>query len=183
MLTAQTDLIVAPQRCHLPAELGPGERSWGLSCQLYGLRSEHNWGIGDFSDLAALARAAGSSSAAALGINPLHALFAAEPRHVSPYSPAAAFTSIISTSTSTAVPGFAEDETIRALMQGEWFRATHWAARSAELIDYGAVSACKRPVLEALFQRFRSRELGEGGAASSLGRAFRNFQQSGEPKR
>src|SRR5262249_8469123 len=58
--------------------------------------------------------------------------------------------------------------------------ATHWAARSAEMIDYGAVSACKRPVLEALFRRFRVRELGaDTSAKSSLGQSFRNFQQSG----
>src|SRR5690242_14742374 len=37
-VAAQTDLIVAPKRCHLAAELGPEKRSWGLSCQLYGLR-------------------------------------------------------------------------------------------------------------------------------------------------
>ena len=62
-ITASADLIVAPDRCYLPAELGPGSRSWGLSCQLYGLRSERNWGIGDFSDLAMLSRAAGGSGA------------------------------------------------------------------------------------------------------------------------
>ena len=30
-ITARVDLIVAPNRCHLPAELGPGSHSWGLS--------------------------------------------------------------------------------------------------------------------------------------------------------
>lgn len=179
-VTAQTDLIVAPAQCHLPAELGPGARSWGLSCQLYGLRSEHNWGMGDFTDLATLARAAGSSAAATLGINPLHALFAAEPRHVSPYSPSSRVFLDCLYIDLTAVPGFADDETVRALMQGEWFKATHWAARSADLIDYGAVSACKRPILEALHQRFRSRELGaDGKSDGTLGRAFREFQQAG----
>src|SRR5262249_15777824 len=37
-ISAQTSLIVAPDRCFLPAQLGPGARSWGLSCQLYGLQ-------------------------------------------------------------------------------------------------------------------------------------------------
>jgi hypothetical protein len=72
-IKAGADLIVAPDRCHLPAELGPGSRSWGLSCQLYGLRSERNWGIGDFTDLAMLAHAAGRCTASVVGINPLHA--------------------------------------------------------------------------------------------------------------
>src|SRR5438270_386698 len=60
---AHADLIVAPERCYLPAALGPGSRSWGLSCQLYGLRSERNWGIGDFTDLATLAGIAGHCNA------------------------------------------------------------------------------------------------------------------------
>ena len=36
---AALTLIVTPQACHLPAALGPGRRSWGVACQLYGLRS------------------------------------------------------------------------------------------------------------------------------------------------
>ena len=180
-VTARTNLIVAPDRCYLPAELGPRARSWGLSCQLYGLRSKRNWGMGDFSDLAALVRAAGCFGAAVLGINPLHALFAAEPRHVSPYSPSSRTQLDYLYIDATAVPGFADDETVRALIQGEWFKATHWAARSAELIDYGAVAACKRRVLEALFRRFQSRELGaDGTAKSTVGQAFRDFQRTGE---
>jgi 4-alpha-glucanotransferase len=178
--TARIDLIVAPDRCYLPAELGPAGRSWGLSCQLYGLCSERNWGMGDFTDLAALARAAGSCGTGVLGINPLHALFAAEPRHVSPYSPSSRTHLNYLYIDAAAVPGFADDETVRALTQGEWFKATHWAARSADLIDYGAVAACKRPVFEALFRRFQSRELGTGGTAKGIaGQAFRDFQRTG----
>jgi 4-alpha-glucanotransferase len=179
-ISTRINLIVAPDRCYLPAELGPGARSWGLSCQLYGLRSKRNWGIGDFSDLATLARAAGACGAAAVGINPLHALFAAEPQHVSPYSPSSRSQLHYLYIDVTAVPSFGEDEAVRELMQSQWFGATHWAARSAALIDYGAVAACKRPVLEALFRRFRSRELGaDGTAKTNLGHAFRDFQRRG----
>jgi 4-alpha-glucanotransferase len=177
---AQLSLIVAPSCSYLPDALAPGARSWGLTCQLYGLRSENNWGMGDFTDLARLAGSVGVRGAATLGINPLHALFAAEPLHSAPYSPSSRIWLNYLYIDPTAAPGFAEDETVRALMGGQWFGATRYAARSADFIDYGAVAACKRAVLEALFRRFRSVELSEGGAARThRGKAFRDFQHSG----
>jgi len=179
-LRAQLSLIVAPARCHLPAELGPGARSWGLTCQLYGLRSTHNWGMGDFTDLAALAGAAGSCAAVALGINPLHALFAAEPLHSSPYAPSSRSWLDYLYIDVTSVPGFAEDETLRGLIDGERLAMSLAEARAARLIDYRTVAECKRPVLEALFRRFQMHELGEAEAAKSRhGRAFRDFQRDG----
>src|SRR3984893_7448854 len=186
-LTARLSLIVAPERCHLPAELGPGARKWGLSCQLYGLRNGANWGIGDFSDLGRLARAAGSCTAAALGINPLHALFAAEPLHISPYSPSHRSWLNYLYIDVTVVPGFADDETVRALTGGEWFAATQAAARSSAVIDYGAVAACKRPVLELLFRRFRITEFGADAAARgrrgvAAARHAANFNEGGDKR-
>jgi 4-alpha-glucanotransferase len=179
-VTARLSLIVAPACCYLPKELAPGARGWGLTCQLYGLHSARNWGMGDFTDLARLAGAAGSCGAATFGINPLHALFAAEPLHCSPYSPSSRLWLDYLYIDVTAVPGFAEDEAVRGLTEGERFAATLAAARSAELIDYGAVAACKRPVLEALFRRFRSREFdGNGTATGHLGKEFRDFQRNG----
>lgn len=73
-------------RCHLPPSLAqaPG---WGIFCQLYELRSARNWGIGDFADLARLARICGAAGADFLGINPVHALFTAAPERCSPFSP------------------------------------------------------------------------------------------------
>jgi 4-alpha-glucanotransferase len=179
-IAAQLDLIVAPARCHLPPRLGPDARSWGLTCQLYGLRSARDWGVGDFTDLASLAAAAGSGGAAVLGSNPLHARFAAEPWHFSPYSPSSRTRLDYLNIDPTAVPGFAEDDVVRALIASEWFGATRWAARSAELIDYGAAAACKRPVLEALWRRFRVTDLGDNGTArTALGGNFRQFQRDG----
>src|SRR6266851_2231523 len=77
--TAEIGLVVAPDACHLSDALRPGARNWGLTAQLYGVRSARDWGIGDFSDLATLGREAGRLGTGAVGINPLHALFAAEP--------------------------------------------------------------------------------------------------------
>ncbi len=168
----QLSLIVAPSCCYLPGALGPGARSWGLTCQLYGLRSENNWGMGDFTDLARLADVAGDVRCNDARHQPPPCAVCRRAAGISaPTRRRAEPGSITFTSTRPTVPGFAEDETVRALMGGQWFGATRYAARSADLIDYGAVAACKRAVLEALFQRFRSVELAEGGAARGhLGR-------------
>ena len=170
--TAEIDLVVAPDSCHLPDGLQPGARSWGLTAQLYGLRSERDWGIGDFGDLALLCRKAGALGAAAVGINPLHALFAAEPRHFSPYSPSSRAWLAYLYLDVTQIPGFADDAAAQALAPDAMIAA----ARGADLVDYAAVATLKRPVLEALYRRFRIRERGSG---SRLGSAFRAFRKEG----
>ena len=81
----------APQAVnHHPAYQGDdslGRRSWAIAVQLYGIRSRHNWGHGDFSDLADLIEMAGALGASAIGLNPLHALFDDRPDEASPYYP------------------------------------------------------------------------------------------------
>jgi 4-alpha-glucanotransferase len=168
--TAEIGLVVAPDSCHLPDGLQPGARSWGLTAQLYGLRSARDWGIGDLSDLARLCREAGKLGAAVVGINPLHALFAAEPRHFSPYSPSSRVWLDYLYIDVTAVPGFAENAAVQNLAPA----AAVLAARGAPLVDYAAVAALKRPVLEALYRRFRAREQG-----SALDAAFHAFEREG----
>jgi 4-alpha-glucanotransferase len=81
---AGIDVIAAPARAYLPA--APA-RIWGLAVQLYTLRSEHNWGIGDFGDLERMCEIAGDAGAALVGINPLHASHRSDPEAASPYAP------------------------------------------------------------------------------------------------
>ena len=170
---ATVGLAAAPRACFLPPALDEGAHSWGLTTQLYGLKSARNWGMGDFTDLADLCRTAGGAGAVTVGINPVHALFASEPRHASPYSPSSRAMLDYLYIDASAVPGFAEDETIRALVP----EAALSAARAAALIDHAAIAALKRPVLEALYHRFCERDL-RVGAESEAGRAFRAFQQA-----
>ena len=166
-IEAEALLIVAPRRCHLPPALAEGARSWALTAQLYALRSAHNWGIGDFTDLGVLGSAAARQGAGALGINPLHALFPGEPRHVSPYSPSSRLFLNPLYLDATAVPDFAGQAPAGELA----------AARAGALVDYPRVAALKRPVLEACYRRFAERHL--GAASSERGEAFRRFQREG----
>ncbi|MET4386306.1 4-alpha-glucanotransferase [Bradyrhizobium sp. F1.4.3] len=81
--TEEVPMIVAPER----AFGGDFDRGWLLAVQLYSIRSNRNWGIGDFTDLADLVRLAKQLGADGVGLNPLHVLFDNQPSDCSPYSP------------------------------------------------------------------------------------------------
>jgi 4-alpha-glucanotransferase len=133
--------------------------------------------MGDFTDLAAAGSGAARHGAKALGVNPLHALFPAEPRHISPYSPSSRIYLNDLYIDVEAVPDFAEDDAARELVRDPEFQRRLAAARDSELIDHAAVAACKRPVLERFYAAFRSRHLGT--RPTGRGRAFRRFQEEG----
>lgn len=76
-------LIVGPGRCHLP----PGLRAWAWAVQLYALRSEESWGIGDLGDLRALASWSLDVGARYVVVNPLWAPSPVPPQEPSPYFP------------------------------------------------------------------------------------------------
>lgn len=178
---AQTTLIVAPSACYLPDELQGASRIWGLTTQIYALRSERNWGIGDFGDLAALADGAAGYQARAVGVNPLHALFSAEPRHISPYSPSSRqFLNALYIDIE-AVAEYGESEAAQRFAAAPETQRMLADVRAADLVDHAAVAALKRPAFELLYQTFRERHLGRGadGALTPRGEAFRAFQRAG----
>ncbi|MWD27833.1 4-alpha-glucanotransferase [Aquicoccus sp. SCR17] len=125
--------------CWLPPSLGaaPG---WGIFCQLYELRAARNWGIGDFADLARLARLCGAAGADFLGVNPLHALFTADPGRVSPFSPSSRrFLNPLYIAVDD-LPGAEEPPEVPAL-------------RETDLVDYPAVAQAKLRALRDIFDR------------------------------
>jgi len=140
----------APGRCQ---PLPPG-RVWGPSVQLYALRSARNWGMGDFGDLAALIDWAAARGAALVGLNPLHALFAHEPAHCSPYSPSTRLAWNTLYLDVEAIPEYAECAAARALVGSAPFRARLAQLREAPLVDYPGIAAAKHEVLRLLFARF-----------------------------
>ena len=82
--TAESVLCVAPARLELPATL---DRAWGWMVQLYSLRSQSSWAMGDYADLRTVVRRAQEDGAGAVLLNPLHAETPVVPINPSPYSP------------------------------------------------------------------------------------------------
>ncbi|WP_062307686.1 4-alpha-glucanotransferase [Demequina subtropica] len=85
--TARGYVVVTPREVTVPAHVRE-HRPWGLTVQLYSLRSSRSWGIGDLADLAdlcALGKARGEADFVL--INPLHATEPVAPITNSPYLP------------------------------------------------------------------------------------------------
>jgi 4-alpha-glucanotransferase len=72
-----------------PASLEPpAGRAWGLATQLYSVRSQSSWGVGDLTDLTDLAVwSATRHGAGYILVNPLHAAAPSPPMEPSPYLP------------------------------------------------------------------------------------------------
>ena len=128
--------------CYMPDWLRDG-RCWGVTCQLYGLRSERNWGIGDFDDLARFAEIVAAAGGDFLGVNPLHALFFAAPEGCSPFWPS---------SRRFLNPLYiAVDKAPGAERLGEALDLPD-SVRSGDLVDYAAVGSLKRRALGRLYR-------------------------------
>ncbi|MCL1048812.1 4-alpha-glucanotransferase [Shewanella abyssi] len=79
--------LVAPATSYQGCNTRVNDRLWGVSIQLFSLRSDTQWGIGDFADLLALVDVVAKEGASFVLLNPLHALDIANPQACSPYSP------------------------------------------------------------------------------------------------
>ena len=146
-----TRLIVAPPRCHLPE----GLRTWGWAVQLYALRSQGSWGIGDLADLRQLAAwSAAALGAGAVVLNPLHAVLPLVPQEPSPYFPSSRRYRNPLYLRIEEVPGAAE-----AGLDVERLAAEGRALCAERRIDRDAVLRLKIAALDALWAR------GAGGAA------------------
>ncbi len=148
---AETTLVVTPQVLALPAGLRDG-RVWGLMEQVYQVRSERSWGIGDLGDLGDLAAWAGEDLGADFVlVNPLHAAEPVPPMEPSPYLP---------TTRRFANPIYlhVEDVPELALLDPEpRSRVEAWGQRGRDLtardtIDRDAVWATKRPALWEVYR-------------------------------
>jgi len=156
-LGAACTVIAAPARCHIPPALENGGRCFGIAVQLSSLRSRRNWGIGDFTDLAELARSVARGGAALIGVNPLHARHLVHPAEASPYAPSSRLMLDPLYLDIEAIAEFACCAPAQTLVASAEFQAQISRARAAPLVDHAAVTALKLPVLRLLHTSFRAR--------------------------
>jgi 4-alpha-glucanotransferase len=144
---------------------GGTSRMWGITVQLYSLRSKRNWGFGDFGDLRALIELISRLQGSAIGLNPLHALFPDRPEQASPYSPSSRLFINPLYIDVEALPEFPGIESL-----GLQTEVAH--LRNTALVDYPAVAHAKTMALRACHARFRN----EPDARRRAFETFRNDQ-------
>jgi 4-alpha-glucanotransferase len=147
--TEDVPMIVAPER----AFGGDFDRGWLLAVQLYSIRSDRNWGIGDFTDLAGLVRLAKQLGADGVGLNPLHVLFDNHPADCSPYSPNSRLFLNPLYIDVEAIPEFSAD-----LVPDATAIATR--LRQGDRVPYADMAALKWRALRAAFDAFVTKASG-----------------------
>ena len=163
-------VIVAPKRCYIPAEIEKGKKLWGANIQLYTLRSNRNWGIGDVGDLQHLVGEIATRGGSFVGLNPIHSLFPANPESASPYSPSSRSWLNIIYIDVDSVADFQLSEQGKRWWDLAETQARLHSARTSDLVDYSTVTELKLTALTFAWQQFSLRE-----KADSLRLAFEQF--------
>ncbi len=171
---AETFVIAAPATCFEPAAFADTARVWGPAIQLYALRSQRNWGIGDFTDLLTVIDQWAARGASLVGLNPLHALFAHNPLHISPYSPSSRLRLNTLYIDVDGVPELAACDAAQALIASPEFQAELAVLRASDTVRYADVARLKTRALRLLHLHFVATHRDSPGSAA--GAAYRTFQ-------
>ena len=156
-------LIVVPPRCVTPENLVGRNGAFGVIANLYTLRSNTNWGVGDFSDLATLAEWGGTVGADFVGVNPLHALLN-RGTDISPYSPVSRLFRNPIYIDVERVPELAHAPDVRELFASPELQAQLVALRESPEVRYEQVMGVKGLALDALHRVFHAHVQGSGNA-------------------
>jgi len=140
--------------------------------QLYGLRSQGNWGMGDLHDLQKVVKWAGETlQAETVGISPIHA---PTPGVISPYSPSSRLFLNPLYLRIERIPEFHHAPALQKRVRSQAFQADLRILRQSSLIHYDKVAALKGPIFEALFEKFQQTH---GTLQTARGRAFGRYIQ------
>jgi 4-alpha-glucanotransferase len=169
-------VFVCPPRCYLPPSLHDNGKRAGIAISLYGLKSERNWGVGDFGDLKCFIHwAMETLHVDVIALNPLHAVANRQPYNISPYFPSSRFyrnflyLDIDSMEDYHSCPEaveFVEMETTQKVLA---------ELRSSELVQYERVAALKTQVLDLVFRRFLQQHWHNTEGITERGKEFRHY--------
>ncbi|MGO9014820.1 MAG: 4-alpha-glucanotransferase [Dissulfurispiraceae bacterium] len=146
-------IIITPDTCYTPPEL-ENRKTWGLSINLYSLRSSRNWGVGDFTDLKTIIKFTAELKGDFVGINPLHAIPNKMPFAISPYSPISRFYKNFIYLDMDAIHEVNASERAQETMISDIFKKEMSAAIDGDLVEYEKIAFLKKSILRHAFDYF-----------------------------
>lgn len=164
-------LIITPDACYMPPGLQNG-RAWGLSVNLYSIRSEKNWGAGDFSDLRRIVEWIAGLKGSFIGINPLHAIPNSQPFGVSPYSPISRLYRNFIYLDMEKIPEVAASDELKKVITSRKYRQERENLNKEALIAYERIAFIKETILRKAFDIFHEKHYSR---TTNRGKAFRNY--------
>jgi 4-alpha-glucanotransferase len=176
---APVAVILTPERAYTPPALaGRGKRA-GLMVALHGLRSDRNWGVGDFGDLKTwIDWAAETLGVDVIGLLPLHALSNREPYNISPYYPSSRLYRNFIYLDVPAVQEVSDSPEIGAWIASAEIQDRLAGLRNSPWVAYEAVAGLKREALERAFRVFLERHWRTEGAESPRRKSFQTYRKA-----
>lgn len=155
---AECRIIITPKTAYQPQALQQNKKLWGAILQLYTLRSEQNWGIGDFSDLQQFLTQLAKQGGDFVGLNPIHSLFPANPESASPYSPSSRLWQNILYIDVAAIPAFQQSAKAQRWFNSKVTQSKLAKARQQNYVDYTLVTQLKLHGLKLAYEQFKKND-------------------------
>lgn len=141
-------LVICAPRCPEP------RRGWGLFMPVHALRTNDDWGVGSYVDLARLGEWVSSLGGSMVGGLPLYPTYLEPPVDPSPYRPVSRLAYNELYLDPTALEEFAHCSAALELVGSMSFASQVERMHSSERVDYESVARLRRQVLEPMATSF-----------------------------
>ena len=169
-------VAICPEKAYIPTALQGDARAAGISISLYGVRSERNWGIGDFGDLREILDwVAEDLHGSIVGLNPLHAIFNRRPFNTSPYLPMSRFYRNYVYLDVPAMEDYRDSPEARTLVNASETQGLLSELRASKTVQYEQVAGLKQKVLRQVFQTFLENHWNRAGNKTDRHQEIENY--------
>jgi 4-alpha-glucanotransferase len=145
--TCETMIISAPRRTFSPGS-GKNNRGWGAFLPLYALKTQRDWGSGDYSGLGAMADWVAGEGGNVVGTLPLLPVFLDKQYDPSPYAPVSRLLWNEFYVDINKIPELSQCQPAQGIVQS--YAVEIERLRGQSLVDYRGIMSLKRRVMERL---------------------------------
>ena len=178
-LSFSSFVIVAPDSAYLPPVIKEGKKVLGLSCQLYGLQSKHNLGIGDFGDLKRLIELSAKYGCDLIGVNPLGAMYSQSTDDVSPYRTLSRKYLNYAYLDLQSIPDFVASKRVQTFINTDKIKRTILKLKSSKFVDYRGVFKLKLAILKLMYEHFMANHIKKNTGAGARFARFKETEGAG----